>query len=68
MSNSHIYVSKAPAAGTPSCPRCDGFMHHDRDWYGSYVECLYCGYMLDTGDESWPKEAPLEAAASGLID
>ena len=68
MSNTHSYVSKTPAAEVSSCPRCTGFMHQDRDWYGEYVECLYCGYMLDTGDTSWPEEAPLEAAASGLGD
>ena len=30
-----------------SCPRCKGAMHLNRDIYGSYKECLQCGYMLD---------------------
>ena len=30
-----------------SCPRCQGDMHANRDFYGSYKECLQCGYMQD---------------------
>ena len=29
------------------CPRCKGDLHSNRDMYGSYDECLQCGYMRD---------------------
>ncbi len=29
------------------CARCKGDMHINRDMYGSYRECLQCGYMVD---------------------
>ena len=29
------------------CPRCHGDVHINDDLYGSYRECLQCGYMLD---------------------
>ncbi len=30
-----------------SCPRCKGDMHINTDMYGSYKECLMCGYMVN---------------------
>lgn len=30
-----------------ACPRCQGYLHADRDVYGPYKECLQCGYMED---------------------
>ena len=30
-----------------ACPRCQGYLHADRDVYGPYKECLQCGYMVD---------------------
>ena len=33
-----------------ACPRCKGDMHANRDMYGSYKECLQCGYMQDVAD------------------
>ena len=31
-----------------SCPRCDsGTVVMDRDWYGWYLQCLQCAYMID---------------------
>ena len=32
------------------CPRCKGDLHTNRDLYGSYTECLQCGYMRDLPD------------------
>ena len=29
----------------PKCPRCQGIMIHERDWYGEYAYCLLCGYV-----------------------
>lgn len=29
----------------PKCPRCQGLMIHERDWYGEYAYCLLCGYV-----------------------
>ena len=33
-----------------ACPRCKGDLHSNRDLYGSYDECLQCGYMKDLED------------------
>ena len=30
-----------------ACPRCRGDLHTNRDLYGSYSQCLQCGYMKD---------------------
>ncbi|MCH8310482.1 MAG: hypothetical protein IIB17_08310 [Chloroflexi bacterium] len=30
-----------------ACPRCKGDLNSNRDMYGSYDECLQCGYMRD---------------------
>ena len=30
-----------------SCPRCKGDITTNRDIYGTYKECLQCGYMAD---------------------
>jgi len=30
-----------------SCPRCKGDMHVNTDMYGTYRECLMCGYMVN---------------------
>jgi len=29
------------------CPRCRGDMVLDRDEWGSYEQCIQCGYLLD---------------------
>ena len=30
-----------------ACPRCEGDLHTNRDMYGSYKQCIQCGYMHD---------------------
>ena len=30
-----------------ACPRCKGDINVNRDMYGSYRQCLQCGYMKD---------------------
>ena len=35
-----------------ACPRCAGDLHSNQDLYGSYVECLQCGYMKDLPEPS----------------
>ena len=30
-----------------ACPKCDGDVVSDRDWYGPYIRCLQCGLMKD---------------------
>ena len=30
-----------------ACPRCEGDLHTNRDMYGSYKQCIQCGYMRD---------------------
>lgn len=34
-----------------SCPRCEGDVKVDRDWYGEYESCLQCGWSKDASDE-----------------
>ncbi|HWO74169.1 MAG TPA: hypothetical protein VNN21_11505 [Dehalococcoidia bacterium] len=29
------------------CPRCNGSMIIERDWYGSYSTCLCCGFVKE---------------------
>ena len=35
-----------------ACPRCAGDLHTNRDLYGTYAECLQCGYMKDLPEPS----------------
>ena len=35
-----------------ACPRCKGDLHANRDIYGSYRQCLQCGYMQDVNKPS----------------
>ena len=35
-----------------ACPRCKGDLNSNRDMYGSYDECLQCGYMRDFEEPS----------------
>ena len=30
-----------------SCPGCRGYLHLNRDVYGTYHECLECGHVED---------------------
>ncbi len=30
-----------------SCPRCNGDLYAASDMYGSYAQCIQCGYMKD---------------------
>jgi Zn-finger nucleic acid-binding protein len=32
-----------------SCPRCRGDLFLDRDKFGSYIQCLQCGFLRDLG-------------------
>ena len=34
-----------------ACPRCNGDLHEGSDLYGSYVQCLQCGYIADFKEE-----------------
>jgi len=34
-----------------ACPRCRGDLHEERDFYGQYVACIQCGYVLDSRQE-----------------
>jgi len=35
-----------------SCPKCHGDMYLDKDAYGSFRQCLQCGFMKDLVDPS----------------
>lgn len=34
------------------CPRCGGDLEKTRDVYGSFYQCLQCGYLKDLPDAS----------------
>jgi hypothetical protein len=34
-----------------ACPRCHGDLHQESDFYGPYVACIQCGYVLDAREE-----------------
>jgi len=34
-----------------ACPRCHGDLHEETDFYGPYVACIQCGYVLDSREE-----------------
>ena len=38
-----------------SCPRCQGDVQVDRDWFGAYKKCLQCGWSLDSDDDNMSK-------------
>ena len=46
-----------------ACPRCKGDLHGNRDMYGSYDECLQCGYMQDIEE---PNKLLALLAAAGV--
>ena len=46
-----------------ACPRCKGDLHSHRDMYGSYDECLQCGYMQDIEE---PNKLLAALAAAGV--
>ena len=46
-----------------ACPRCKGDLHGNRDMYGSYDECLQCGYMQDIEE---PNKLFASLAAAGV--
>ncbi|MBF8286211.1 MAG: hypothetical protein HW393_25, partial [Dehalococcoidia bacterium] len=33
------------------CPRCRGDLHEETDFYGAYVACIQCGYVLNSREE-----------------
>ncbi len=33
------------------CIRCNGDLCRNRDFYGEYVQCLQCGYVIDVEDD-----------------
>ena len=34
-----------------SCPRCNGDLTENQDWYGRYVDCVQCGHYLSEVEE-----------------
>jgi hypothetical protein len=33
------------------CPRCRGDLHDESDYYGRYIACMQCGYVLNGEEE-----------------
>lgn len=40
---------QATSAAPRACPRCQGNMLFEEDWYGAYSTCLSCGYVYEFG-------------------
>jgi len=34
-----------------ACPRCRGDLHEENDFYGLYIACIQCGFVLDSQQE-----------------
>ena len=34
-----------------ACPRCQGDLHAEKDFYGVYVACIQCGYLPSSEEE-----------------
>ena len=34
-----------------ACPRCRGDLHEEKDFYGAYVACIQCGYVVNSREE-----------------
>lgn len=47
-----------------SCPRCNGDVNVERDWYGGYESCLQCGWVKDASDAPLP--GPLQLTLDKL--
>jgi len=35
-----------------ACPRCRGDLHEEKDFYGAYVACIQCGYVVNSLEEN----------------
>jgi DNA-directed RNA polymerase subunit M/transcription elongation factor TFIIS len=46
-----------------ACPRCRGDLYINRDIYGTYLECVQCGYIRDLAEETASR---LKATADSL--
>lgn len=45
------------------CPRCEGAMYHDTDYYGTYKACYQCGYTKDVEETGLTFEKSKYSAA-----
>ncbi len=36
-----------------SYKRCGGDMYTDRDYYGRFLDCLQCGYIIENGTQKY---------------
>lgn len=52
-------------ARRPKCPRCDGFLFWENDLYGSYWNCIACGYVGEPDAISREELAEEEARFAG---
>src|SRR3990172_8824518 len=34
-----------------ACPRCRGDLHEEKDFFGAYVACIQCGYVVNSREE-----------------
>ena len=50
-----------------SCPRCKGDIVVERDHYGWYEQCFYCGYIRDLGSKGKINEPTNEMEEVGQV-
>ncbi len=44
-----------------ACPKCKGDVVRETDHYGSYMQCVQCGYLRDIAEPAKPRLAVVEA-------
>ncbi|MEX0763084.1 MAG: Lar family restriction alleviation protein [Dehalococcoidia bacterium] len=47
-----------------ACPRCRGDVKLALDMYGKYLECLQCGYTIDSKEEAAKAASESKTAAA----
>jgi uncharacterized protein (DUF983 family) len=51
-----------------SCPKCGtGDLHHTRDHYGSYMQCVQCGFVRDVPERPRLRVVPAPVPAVAAV-
>jgi hypothetical protein len=49
------------------CPRCQGDLQEEKDFYGQYISCVQCGFIPDASREERLLSAPTAGNGRGLL-
>lgn len=47
-----------------ACPKCGGDLYVNKDNYGTFVNCMQCGYLKDVTEETQAPRAPIQEERS----